>query len=243
MITLYHFWSSTCSRKVRIALAEKGLAWDSRHIDIVFKRENLEPDYVKLNPNGVVPTLDHDGRIVIESNIILEYLDDAFPETPLRPSDGFERAEMRLWMDKAETVIHKNINVISYNKRHVPRMADYSEHEQRDILMKFPGKDKQRAMLQRLEHGVSDADEQFAEDRLADLLDDMETALADRPWLAGENFSLADIAIAPFIERFAANGLENLVDFTNRPRLGDWWRRLRARPSYETAYAFQNPDA
>ncbi len=243
MLTLYHFWSSTCSRKVRIALAEKGLDWDSRHIDIVFKRENLEPEYVKLNPNGVVPTLDHDGNIVIESNIIIEYLDDTFPETPLMPEDTHERAMMRLWMDKAETVIRKNINIISYNKRHVPRMAIYSEDEQREILLRFPGKDKQRAMLQRLVHGVSDDDERFAEDRLADLLDDMERALAISPWITGENFSLADIAIAPFIERFEANGLERLIDFSGRPKVGDWWERLQARPSYEAAYAFQNPDA
>ena len=150
---------------------------------------------------------------------------------------------MRLWMDKAETVIHKNINVISYNKRHVPRMKIYSDDEQREILMRFPGKDKQRAMLQRLENGVSDDDERFAEARLADFLDDMETALADRPWITGETFSLADIAIAPFFERFEANGLENLVNFSNRPNVGDWWDRLQARKSYEIAYSFQNPDA
>jgi len=108
MLTLYHFWSSTCSRKVRITLAEKGLDWESHHIDIVTKLDNLEPDYVKLNPNGVVPTLDHDGKIIIESNIIIEYLDDTFPEVSLKPEDTYQRALMRLWLDTAETPRSQN---------------------------------------------------------------------------------------------------------------------------------------
>jgi len=73
MLKLYHWWSSTCSRRVRIGLAAKGLEWESVYVNLR-TMENLEPWYVKLNPNGVVPTLDHDGRIVIESNFILEYL-------------------------------------------------------------------------------------------------------------------------------------------------------------------------
>ena len=115
MLELYHFWSSTCSRKVRFALAEKGLDWTSHHIDIVEKLENLEPDYIKLNPNGVVPTLRHNGNIITESNIIIEYLDDAFPYIPLSPEDHYQRSLMRFWLDMAETQVHKNVNIFSYN--------------------------------------------------------------------------------------------------------------------------------
>ena len=84
MLTLYHYWSSVCSQKVRMCLAEKAIDWESRHVDI-FTFENYEPAYTKLNPKAVVPTLDHDGHILIESNIILEYLEDVFPQVPLRP--------------------------------------------------------------------------------------------------------------------------------------------------------------
>ena len=105
MLKLYHWWSSTCSRRVRIGLAAKGLEWESVYVNLR-TMENLEPWYVKLNPNGVVPTLDHDGRIVIESNFILEYLDDVWPDVPLRPEDPYERARMRIWMDKFEHVLH-----------------------------------------------------------------------------------------------------------------------------------------
>lgn len=243
MLTLYHFWSSTCSRKVRICLAEKGLEWESHHVDIVNKRTNTEPWYVALNPNGVVPTLDHDGRIVTESNIIIEYLDDRFPEVPLRPEDDYLKAVMRLWMDKAETIIHKNINIISWNKRHMPRMSHHSLEEHQRILSEFPNPDKRRTMLKRLADGVSADEEAFAEESMAAFMDSMDSTLADRPWLTGETFSLADIAIAPFVERFGANGLDDLVDFDKRRHVGDWWARLQDRASYKTAYSFENPDA
>lgn len=242
MLKLYHFWSSTCSRKVRMCLAEKELEWDSRHTDIVGKMENLELWYIKLNSSGVVPTLDHDGKIVIESNVIIEYLDDAFPEIPLRPQEPLDRAHMRLWLDKSETAVHRHINIISYNKRHMPRMSKYSVEERREIIMRYPNSISQREMLRRLDNGVSGEDEAFAADVLGRVMDEMETTLGRTPWLAGERFSLADIAIAPFIERFGANGLTELVDFDARPNVGEWWERVQMRQSYQTAYAFSNPD-
>ena len=243
MLTLFHFWSSTCSRKVRLCLAEKKLDWDSRHIDIVNMRDNHQDWYVNLNPNGTVPTLDHDGHIVIESNIILEYLEEAFVEYVLRPPLAPERALMRLWMDKAETVVHRNINVISWNKRHMPRMSQYTEEEHRIILEKFPDPDKRRVMLARLANGVTVEEETHCLHRLSAFMDEMEKTLGHHSWLAGNTFSLADIAVTPFVERFRENGLDELVDFEQRPNVGEWWSRVQDRQSYEIAFSFQNPDA
>ncbi len=104
MLKLYHGATSTCSKRVRICLAEKGLDWESVHIDLS-RRENLDPEYLRLNPNGVVPTLIHDGRVLYESNFIIEYLDEEFPDVPLRPKDPYERARMRIWMDRIEHVL------------------------------------------------------------------------------------------------------------------------------------------
>ena len=101
LLKLYHFWSSTCSRKVRICIAEKKIEWESHHIDIVNKLDNLEKWYLNLNPNGVVPTLQHDGHVIIESNIIIEYLNECFPGKPLKPKNAFETSRMRLWLDLA----------------------------------------------------------------------------------------------------------------------------------------------
>ena len=70
------------------------MAWESRHVDL-FKFENWEPEYVKLNPRGVGPTLDDDGRVIVDSNVIVEYLEDAYAEGSLMPGDAGGRARLR----------------------------------------------------------------------------------------------------------------------------------------------------
>ena len=97
MLELYQFPESTCSQKVRICLGEKGLEWVERRLDWR-KRKHLTPEYLALNPNWVVPTLVHDGRSVIDSNVIMQYLDEVFPEPPLSPADPLARARMRAWL-------------------------------------------------------------------------------------------------------------------------------------------------
>lgn len=242
MLKLYHFWSSTCSRRVRLCLAEKGLEWDSRHVDLGAKFEHLTDWYLKINPGGVVPTLDHDGRLVVESNVILEYLDESFPQVPLRPTEPFARARMRIWMDKFEHVVHRNINLISFNRRFRPRIEKYPPEERQALIAKVPDAERRAALLRRMRHGVSADEEAFAEQCLAAIMDEMEQSLARGPWLLGDEISLADLSIAPFLERFAVNGLDALIDFRARPALGDWWARMQARPCYIETYAFTNPD-
>ena len=103
MLTLYHAAHSTCSQKVRMVLHEKGLAFDEVQIDLA-KKEQLKPEYLALNPNGVVPTLVDDGTPIIESSVICEYLDEKHPDNPLLPHDLVERARTRAWMHYIEEV-------------------------------------------------------------------------------------------------------------------------------------------
>ena len=103
MLTLYHSGLSTCSKQVRHCLKEKGLEYESKYVEL-WNYENLNPEYLKLNPNGVVPTLVHDGDPIINALAINEYIDDAFPETPLKPADPKGRARMRFWTWTADDV-------------------------------------------------------------------------------------------------------------------------------------------
>src|SRR6185436_5942640 len=91
MLELYHSGLTTCSKQVRHCLHEKGLKYESRYVEL-WRYENLSPAYLKLNPNGVVPTLVHDGVPVINSFCINEYIEDVFPDPPLRPADPHARA-------------------------------------------------------------------------------------------------------------------------------------------------------
>ena len=92
MLTLYDFGNSVCCQKVRITMRAKGLNWEPIKVDL-FKTEQYDPKYLKLNPKGVVPTLVHDGKPVIESTLICEYIDQTFPQTPqLIPADPWRQS-------------------------------------------------------------------------------------------------------------------------------------------------------
>ena len=95
-ITLYDSPGSPCARRVRAVLLEKGLAWITRLVDLT-RMEQKRPEYLALNPNGVVPTLVHGDRVLYESNVITEYLDDVFPDPPLYPRDPWARAQAKMW--------------------------------------------------------------------------------------------------------------------------------------------------
>ena len=105
MITLYHHGSSVCAAKVRLVLAEKSLPWDGVYIDIL-RGDQFDPAYMKLNPKAVVPTLVHDGKVILESTVINEYLDETFPDPPLKPADPVHRAAMRLWTKAVDEQLH-----------------------------------------------------------------------------------------------------------------------------------------
>ncbi len=226
-----------------MCLAEKRIEWESRHVDL-FAFENYEPAYTALNPKAVVPTLDHDGRILIESNIILEYLEDTFPtQTPLRPEDPFTRSTMRLWVYNSEELAHWNVNVCSHNLRHAKRMDKrYSQQEQMAAALRCPNPMIALRLKRRIEVGVSVEEENEAYAKLDYLLDQMEQRLGEGPWLAGGMFTLADIAMAPMVNRIEVLARPEMIAPSRRPRVADWWTRIQARPGYRTAFSFKNPD-
>ena len=113
MLKLYHNDMSTCSQKVRFLLAEKGVEWEGVELDLR-GGDQQRPDFLKINPKGLVPALDHDGNIVVESNIIIEYLNDVYPEPPLLPADPAGRATARWWMKKLDDGMHLEVAVLSF---------------------------------------------------------------------------------------------------------------------------------
>src|SRR5512147_1663020 len=95
-LILYDAPGSPCARRVRVALLEKGRRWTTRLVDLT-RMEQKRPEYLALNPNGVVPTLVHGDRVLYESNVITEYVDDVFPGPRLYPTDPWARAQAKMW--------------------------------------------------------------------------------------------------------------------------------------------------
>ena len=110
---LYHSHLSNCSMRVRMALEEKNLAWTSHHFDLP-KKEHITPEYFGINPNGVVPTLVHDGVVIIESDDIIDHIDKTFPEPPLRPTSEEDIEKMYWWMKSAVDIHVKGVKIFIY---------------------------------------------------------------------------------------------------------------------------------
>jgi glutathione S-transferase len=231
-IELWHATHSTCSQKVRLCLAEKRLPWQSHFVDLR-RFQHLEPAFLALNPAAVVPVLRDDGRVIRESMVINEYLDDAYPEPSLRPRGALERARMREWTLYVAEEPTWAVKVPSFQKNIRPELAGrYTDEEIRAIAARMPNRDTAERWVKAVREGFSAAEIQASLDRLARTLDRMALALAGAAWLAGEEYSLADVDMAPFVHRIAA--LEPKM-LESRARVADWYARVRARPAFATA--------
>ncbi len=233
MLELYNFPPSTCSLKVRICLAEKGLEWTDHRLDSR-NGDHLKPDYLKLNPNGVVPTLVHDGDVIIDSSVILEYLDEVFPDVSMTPADPVGRAHMRKWLRYFEEVATPAVRFPSFNRvlihsfRKLPADKFEKAAKSRPLRKHF--------YLRMGQQGFGDADIAKAVDDIGSTVERMEDALADAgPWLMGEQYSLADICVAPLVDRMEDLGMEQIWE-QDRPNVTAWFRRMKERPAYGKAY-------
>jgi glutathione S-transferase len=229
MLELYHNVNSVCAQKVRVALAEKGLQY-REHL-LTLRGDQFSPEYMKLNPNAVVPTLIHDGRAVIESSVILYYLDEVFPAPPLMPQDPHLRARVRQYNKLVDEYVHNSCTILTFATAFRPWFAGLSAAEIEARLAKSPSKQRSEYKRDVALHGL---DSRYVRDALAHhakLLKMMDESLAHGSWLAGERFSLADAAVIPYILRLDL--LKMRAMWTGKPRIDAWYARMRERPSVE----------
>jgi glutathione S-transferase len=132
VLELYHSINSVCAQKVRIALAEKRLSYQE-HL-MTLGGDQFDPSYMKLNPNAVVPTLIHDGQPIIESSVILYYLDEAFPEKPLMPEAPLARAKVRLFNKLIDEYVHNSCMILTFATAFRPGMLQLSGGTARGLL-------------------------------------------------------------------------------------------------------------
>jgi ganglioside-induced differentiation-associated protein 1 len=237
MLVLYHHGSSVCAAQVRFTLAEKGLEWQGRYLDIL-KGDQFAADYRALNPKAVVPTLVHDGKVLTESTVICEYLDEVFPDPPLTPRDAFGRATMRLWTKAVDEDLHPACAEVTFASSHRHTISRLPPVEFERFLASTPPQSVTPTWHERKKEIVRNGFSAPGIDRPFRLYDrflqKMEDALAERPWLAGDALSLADIAVTPYVNRLDMLGMAGLWE-ERRPRLTDWFARIKARPAFKPA--------
>lgn len=239
MLTLYHAGNSVCSIKARLALEEAGLDWEGIELDLG-KGEQFAPDYLELNPAGVVPTLIHDGRVLVESSIIIDYVAGIGQEPGLIPDDPYLAARARLWGLRG-LALHAAVNTVSFASfGRLPMLAKSAE-EREAFYARMPDPAAAAKRKDLVENGVASPRVADALTVLRKMCSDIEAELADNPWLCGDGFSLADIAVAAYVYRADCVGLSRLWS-PGCPNMDRWWTELRERPGWERATgAWLNP--
>src|SRR3954468_5889089 len=227
MLELYHSVNSVCAQKVRIVLAEKGL--EHREHLMTLRGDQFDAAYMKLNPNAVVPTIVHDGRRVIESSVILYYLDEAFPNPPLMPKDLHQRALVRQFNKLVDEYVHVSCMILTFGTAFRPWFAGLSGEEIEKRLSKSPSKQRTEYKRDVALHGL---DSRYVKDAVGHhqkMLKMMDGALQSGTWLAGGHFSLADAAVIPYILRLDLLKLRRL--WQRFPAIDAWYERMRAQPA------------
>jgi glutathione S-transferase len=236
MLELYHNDMSVCAQKVRLVLAEKSLEAKLHHRPLR-EGDQLAPAYLKLNPNGVVPTLVHDGRVVIESTLIAEYLDEAFAAPALRPADLVERAAMRIFASIPDQGLHAACGVVSTVVAFRHQYLALAPEELKRNIEETPDPARRERKRLGIEKGI---DAPFVPDALRTydgVLKRMEARLQHgKPWLMGEQYTLADVAMTPYVTRLAHLHFDGM--WAKRPRLAAWHGRIQARPNYRAIRDF-----
>jgi glutathione S-transferase len=231
MLELYHNINSVCAQKVRLALKEKGQ--EAKEHLLTLRGDQNDPEYLKLNPNGVVPTLVHDGRVIVESSLILYYLDDVFPEPALMPKAPAARHRVRLYNKLIDEYVHNSCTILTFATAFRPNFLKMPREQWMAEINKAPLKRRAEYKRSVIEHGL---DSEYAADAVAQhrkLLSWMAEDLKQGPYLAGDAFSLAECAVIPYILRLELLKLSGL--WADYPAIADWWARMRERASVQAA--------
>jgi GST-like protein len=233
-LDLYHWEPTTNSGELLICLKEKSLEFASHYVDLLAFEQHL-PSFLALNPRGEVPVLVHDGRVLTETTLILEYLDAAFPEVPLVPATPAERYRMRVWTKFANDYFAPALTLLGWHLRMAPRLKG---QDHTAILARIAQLPPDRQVVWRAALNDASPEDQLtrARQNLEVVGRRLEAGLATEEWLAGSRYSLADIAIFPLASALQWL-LPDVASFASRPRVAQWLRRMKERPAVQDALA------
>jgi glutathione S-transferase len=231
---LYNAPQSTCSQRVRFVLNAKKLPFAEVKLDLL-AGDQLKPNYLALNPNGVVPTLDHDGAIVTDSSVIIEYLDEIAPAPEnFTPRDPVTRAKMRALMHYMDEMPAPAVRVPTFNLAFLPRFAAMSEEEFVAFAESKPLRKEFMLSMGRKGFPQKDMDDAMARLRRTYERMNAEIEKGGGPWLLGNDISLADIMVMPAIVRMADLG--EAGTWQDLPHVERWFEAIRAYPAFAPTY-------
>jgi len=238
VIEFYDNNMSVCAQKVRLVLYEKKLPFERHHLDLR-AGDQFKPDYLKLNPKAVVPTIVHNGQAVIESTVIISYLEDEFPQPSLSPATVLQRAHMLQWMILPDAGLHDACGLTSFALAFRQQFARLEPGALAAHIAKMPD-EKRRAHLRALvDRGIDAPGVPEALRSYCEAIRSMDKSLSTSGWLASDTWSLADISMLPYVLRLEHLGLDWFwEDF---PSVGAWLACGKARDTYQAITDYLDP--
>ena len=247
MLELYHWEPNGSYLKPLIVLHEKGIPFRGRYVDVL-AFEQYRPGFLEssretqLNLEGEGPILFHEGLQITESLFITEYLEDAFPATPLRPAEPILHAKILAWGRFINEVFMPGVNTLGCHTYLAPQLKGRNLKALEPLIEQIP--------MAYLQEGWRRA---FEDDYSEDLISDsqrkvalgvrrIEEALSASPWLVGPSYSLADIDAFAICNSLTALA-PGLLNDSTAPRVMDWLRRIRARPAVAAALSVSRTGA
>ncbi len=227
-VHLFHFGLSSCSQRVRFALEEKAVNWQSHSINLN-KMEHVSDDYQKIHPKGYVPAFIHNGQLLTESKDIIRYIDTHFDGPSLQDISSEKNNEIDHWLIAANAN-QSHLKVLTYELLFKPKghfsdpkeVEHYIKHQKNQELVQF---------LTDFVNGFGDERINYNLKETHTYLKQLDKALLKQDYLAGNKFSLADIANIVNIHRYTLCQLE-LDQYLGIQR---WYRLIQARPAFKKA--------
>jgi len=232
-IKYYHAEPVANSLKSMIPLLEKGIAYQSVYVDL-HRFEQHSDWFVAINPEGQVPVLDHDGVIITHTTVINEYLEDVFPELPLRPRDPVGAARMRYWNKFVDEQVMNYVSMHGWHRMVGVIARNIASGEFEKLLERIPLPD-QRRKWQTARSGFSEADLANATEKISFAVDKVDKQLARTAWIAGEHYTLADINFYSHCGMMVERMFPELEIAKRCPRLVAWRENMNVRPAVATA--------
>jgi GSH-dependent disulfide-bond oxidoreductase len=235
MLTLYHWEPNANSGKPMLALMEKGVAFESHYLDLL-NFDQHSPDYLKINPNGTIPALVHDELMLTESTAIMEYVDEAFPGPKLTPDDTVERWRMRWWMRFFDQYFAPSVSMIGWSVFVGPSVRDRDPELLKKAIERIPLKERRIAWSKAIYNTFSEEELAESRRRTAVGIECLERTLSERPWIAGNTYSLGDIN--GFNLGYALPLAQPaLCNDEKTPHILKWLRAIYARPAAKKTWA------
>jgi len=235
MLKLYHWEPNANSGKPMLTLAEKGVPYESHYLDLL-NFDQHKPEYLAVNPDGTIPAMVHDDKVLTESTPMMEYIDDMFDGPRLSPEDPAERWRMRWWMRFFDGYFAPALSMIGWSIFVGPAVRERDPEELKAHIDRIPLESRRAAWRKAIFNEFTE--EELAESRRRAIFATgvLEDHLSKNTWIAGETYSLGDINGFNLGYALPLSQPDHCNDEAT-PYIMEWLRKIYERPAAKETWA------